>query len=47
MRTADLSSSLEAFLASCLILLDKNPGLKPIGVIEVLQARRCDELQAR
>ena len=38
MCTADnLPSSLEAFLARHLMPLDKNPGLRPIGVHEVLQ----------
>ena len=33
----DQTNSLEAFLASRLILLDKNPGLRPIGVGEVIR----------
>ena len=38
LRTAEiLSSSLEAFLARCLIPLEKNPGLRTIGVREVLR----------
>ena len=31
------SASLEAFLACCLIPLDENPGLRPIGVGEILR----------
>ena len=34
---SDTSNSLEAFLASRLISLNKNPGLRPIGVDEVLR----------
>ena len=38
LRTTEiLSSSLEAFLARCLIPLEKNPGLRTIGVREVLR----------
>ena len=33
----DLANTLEAFLSSCLIPLDKNPGLRSIGVGEVLR----------
>ena len=33
----DLANTLEAFLFSCLIPLDKNPGLRSIGVREVLR----------
>ena len=29
--------TIEAFLSCCLIPLDKNPGLRPIGVVEVLR----------
>ena len=33
----DLANTLEAFLSCCLVPLDKNPGLRPIGVGEVLR----------
>ena len=33
----DLANTLEAFISCCLIPLDKNPGLRPIEVREVLR----------
>ena len=38
---SDQTDSLEAFLASRLIPLDKNPGLQPIGVHEVNRRIIC------
>ena len=36
-KDGNLPSSLEAYLACRLVLLDKSPGLRPIGIGEVIR----------